>query len=413
MTRVRIPAWLPVDWLKPAPDSIAGLAIRRGKSPWSEGIHLLWSMWLFITPVFSGGYTLRWLWLTLLTYPAFLLLYVLTVVASRQRAWRYAIGMIVMAAALLRWYPSGFNYFVFGCVMLRTREGTSLTRYLTVLWAINAAFLSAALWVGYPWQSIIWMPAVTTVIGVIVRVERRGQQKEAELLLSHAEVRRLAATAERERIGRDLHDLLGHTLSLITLKLELSRKLFDRDAEASRRELAEAERVARHALAEVRSAVTGIRATDLAAELAAAKLMLESSDVNFDYESAPPDLDRDSERGLALVLREAVTNVVRHARADRVRIVFERDVDGLLLRIEDDGRGGIGRDGNGLAGMRERVADLGGTLDIDSPRGGGTRLSVRVPPGTPALYRQDDETSASDAVAAGGCSQGRQPESTA
>ena len=396
MKRIRLPRWLPLDWLKPAPDSIAGLAIRRGKSPWSEGIHLLWSMWLFITPVFSGGYTLRWLWLTLLTYPIFILLYALAVVAPRRQAWRYAIGMIVMSALLLRWYPSGFNYFVFGCVMLRTRESASLARYLALLWSINAVFVAAALWVGYPWQSIIWMPAVTTVIGVIVRVERRGQQKDAELLLSHAEVRRLAATAERERIGRDLHDLLGHTLSLITLKLELSRKLFDRDAEASRRELLEAERVARHALAEVRSAVTGIRATDLAAELAAARLMLESSCVHLDYEAVPGDLDRDSERTLALVLREAVTNVARHAHADRVKVAFEHDADGVMLRIEDDGRGGITADGNGLAGMRERVADLGGTLQIDSPKGGGTRVRVRIPQRPPALELGSESDDADD-----------------
>ena len=173
MKRIRLPRWLPLDWLKPAPDSIAGLAIRRGKSPWSEGIHLLWSMWLFITPVFSGGYTLRWLWLTLLTYPIFILLYALAVVAPRRQAWRYAIGMIVMSALLLRWYPSGFNYFVFGCVMLRTRESASLARYLALLWSINAVFVAAALWVGYPWQSIIWMPAVTTVIGVIGAASRR------------------------------------------------------------------------------------------------------------------------------------------------------------------------------------------------------------------------------------------------
>ena len=396
MKRIRLPRWLPLDWLKPAPDSIAGLAIRRGKSPWSEGIHLLWSMWLFITPVFSGGYTLRWLWLTLLTYPIFILLYALAVVAPRRQAWRYAIGMIVMSALLLRWYPSGFNYFVFGCVMLRTRESASLARYLALLWSINAVFVAAALWVGYPWQSIIWMPAVTTVIGVIVRVERRGQQKDAEVLLSHAEVRRLAATAERERIGRDLHDLLGHTLSLITLKLELSRKLFDRDAEASRRELLEAERVARHALAEVRSAVTGIRATDLAAELAAARLMLESSCVHLDYEAVPDDLDRDSERTLALVLREAVTNVARHAHADRVKVAFEHDADGVMLRIEDDGRGGITADGNGLAGMRERVADLGGTLQIDSPKGGGTRVRVRIPQRPPALELGSESDDADD-----------------
>ncbi|MEZ5465407.1 MAG: sensor histidine kinase [Lysobacteraceae bacterium] len=417
MKALEPPVWLSrhprlAGLLRPAPDSIAGLAIRRGKSPWSEAVHLLWSVWVFITPVFSSGYTLRWLLLTLFSYPVFLLLYALCVVTQRGQAWRYAIGMIVLAALLLRWYPSGINYFVFGCVMLRLREGIRLPVYLLLLMLINAAFVGLALWIGYPWQSLVWLPAVTMVIGVIVHVERRDHQKDAELLLSHTEVRRLAANAERERIGRDLHDLLGHTLSLITLKLELSRKLFDRDAEASRRELEEAERVARHALAEVRSAVTGIRATDLAAELAAAKLMLESSAVNLDYESAPPDLDRDSERGLALVLREAVTNVARHARADRVRIAFERDAGGLCLRIEDDGRGGISKDGNGLAGMRERIADLGGRLDIDSPKGGGTRLTVRVPSRAPALHRNNDEAMPSDDVA-GQRPHDPQPESAA
>src|SRR5690606_3950244 len=124
---------------------------------------------------------------------------------------------------------------------------------------------------GYPWQVLAWMVPMTLLIGTIVNIEGANQQKEAAQRLSQEEIRRLAATAERERIGRDLHDLLGHTLSLITLKLELSRKLLDRDPALARQEIAEAEKVARHALAEVRSAVTGIRAADLAAELAAAR----------------------------------------------------------------------------------------------------------------------------------------------
>ena len=143
-------------------------------------------------------------------------------------------------------------------------------------------------------------------------------------------MRRLAATAERERIGRDLHDLLGHTLSLITLKLELSRKLFDRDLEAARREVAEAENVARHALAEVRSAVTGIRATDLAAELASARLLLESSRRAAGLRAPPADLPEDVERGLALVLREAATNIARHAEARAATIGWRREHASVL-----------------------------------------------------------------------------------
>ncbi|MCI4568221.1 sensor histidine kinase [Lysobacter sp. CFH 32150] len=368
--------------LAPAPDSTVSEALRQGKSPWSEAVHLLWSVWVFITPMFGGGYTSKWLWLTLASYPVFLWLYAKVLVASRRVAYRYALGMIALSIALVPFYLEGMSYFVFGCVMLRTSSRRSLPVYLVQVLALNAVFLALAWWAGYPWQALAWLPAVTLVIGIIVNVERASQEKDAALKLSHEEVRRLAATAERERIGRDLHDLLGHTLSLITLKLELARKLSERDPPASRRELEEAERVARHALAEVRSAVTGIRSTDLAAELASARLMLESSQVHLEYDLPPGDVPPEVERGLALVLREAVTNIARHARASRARIEFACDGKVLQLSIVDDGRGGVGADGNGIGGMRDRVRALGGTLSIESPRGGGSRLLVRVPAGS-------------------------------
>ena len=368
-------------WLQPAPDSIAGLARRRGKSPWLEAIHLLWSVWLFLTPVFDGkGYDGRWLALTLLSYPLFLFLFAGSVTAPRRHGWRYALAMVGMSAVLLPYYPSGLTYFVFGCVTLRTRDKLPLWRYLLMLETINLAFVGLAAWIGYPWQALAWLPVSTTVIGVIVHVERRIQRQDAELILSHEEVRRLAATAERERIGRDLHDLLGHTLSLITLKLELSRKLIERDLDAARRELLDAERVARTALAEVRSAVTGIRAADLAAELASARLLLESSSVALAYDPPPVDLTPDCERNLAWVLREAATNVARHANAASASVRFSIERDSVRMCIEDDGHGGIREDGNGLRGMRERVAAMGGTLSIGAASDmGGTRVLVSVP----------------------------------
>ncbi len=345
-----------------------------------HAVHLLWSAWIFITPLFSGGFSWRWTWFTLATYPLFLLIYARTLTTSRRHAFWYPLAMVAMCAALLRWYPEGMTYFIFGCVMLRVGGSQrSLWIYIAQLLALNAAFLGYALWLGFPWQMLVWLPPMTLIIGIIVNVERVNEDMNAALRLSHDEVRRLAATAERERIGRDLHDLLGHTLSLITLKLELARKLSERDPDASRRELVDAERVARSALAEVRSAVTGIRSTDLAAELASARLMLESSQVHLEYEPPPGGLPEATEKGLALVLREAATNITRHAHANRAQMLFARDGDVLQLTIADDGRGGVNVDGNGLSGMRDRVRALGGTLSIESPRGRGTRLLVRVP----------------------------------
>ena len=372
-------------WFVPAPDSAAADALRCGRSPWKDAVHLLWSAWLFITPLFGdGGYTLPWIGLTLLSYPIFLLLYAKVLLSSRRHATRYALGMILLCLVLMKWYPSGLSYFVFGCVMLRITSPVPLWRYLLEVVALNVVLAAVVLSLGYPWQLLAWMLPMTLVIGTIVNIDVASQHKDAALRLSQDEIRRLAATAERERIGRDLHDLLGHTLSLITLKLELSRKLIERDPAAARLEIAEAEKVARHALAEVRSAVTGIRAADIAAELAAARLLLESSGVALDYGTPPPGLPEELERPLALVLREAVTNIARHADASHASVEFERLDDRLLMRIGDNGRGGVRGHGNGLDGMGERVRALGGRLEIDSPPRGGTRVTVDVPLESPA-----------------------------
>ncbi len=364
-------------WFAPAPDSPVAHAMRQGKSPWTNAVHLLWSLWVFVTPLFDG-FTMRWVVLTLISYPVFLLLYVRCCVSSRRVSYRYALMLVALGFGLMPWYSSALSYFVYGCVMLQSRR-FSLRTYMAVLLALNIVCLFEAWLLHYPWQAVVWIPLTTFTIGLVINAERISSEKDAELRLSHDEVRRLAATAERERIGRDLHDLLGHTLSLITLKLELSRKLFDRDSEAARREMEEAEKVARHALAEVRAAVSGIRATDLAAELAAARLMLESSAVALDSDVLPPSLPVDVERGLALILREAVTNIARHARATHARVSIVVADRALRLCIEDNGRGGVSSNGNGLNGMRERVCALGGLLEVESPPGRGTRLHIQVP----------------------------------
>lgn len=369
-------------WFTPAPDSRVADDLRRGKSPWADSVHLLWSLWIFITPLFDHGlrgYTMTWLLFTLGSYPVFLLLFAKVQLASRRTAYLYAWGMAALCFSLLPWYYSGLSYYVYACVMMSHCDMRRFRNYVAQVLLINAIYVGLAWWIGYPQSLLVIMPVTVFVICTIVTVEQIHHEKDAALSLSHDEVRRLAATAERERIGRDLHDLLGHTLSLITLKLELSRKLFDRDVDAAKREVEEAEKVARHALAEVRSAVTGIRATDLAAELASARLLLESSRVHLGYGDLPADLPGNVERGLSLILREAVTNIARHADASQARIEMTRERANVCMQISDNGRGGIEIDGNGLCGMRERVLALGGTLTFESPRGQGSRLRVVVP----------------------------------
>jgi len=364
-------------WYTPAPDSSAADELRRGKSPWA--IHLLWSAWIFITPLLdTEGYSFKWLMFTLGTYPIFLALYLKAHFASCRHMHFYAFAIGSLCLLTLPWYPSGLSYFIFSCTMLLKWRGSYPARIGLLLLA-NALYIVVAWRVGYPTTMLISMPAMAVIICTVIIFEIKSRERDAALRLSQEEVRRLAATAERERIGRDLHDLLGHTLSLITLKLELSRKLFDRDSAAARRELEEAERVARHALAEVRAAVTGIRSTDLAAELASARLLLESSAVHLDYGSLPDSLPQDVERTLALVIREAMTNIHRHADATEACVRFTRTEEKLDMQIGDNGKGGLVAHGNGMSGMCERVRAVGGSLQIDSPARRGTRLTISVP----------------------------------
>ena len=391
---MNLPGWLQRA-MAPAPDSLAAESIRRGKSPWTHGVHLLWTVWIFLTPLFGGGYGAKWAVLTLLSYPAFLWLYAKTVVARRRGSWRYPIGMAVLSLALLRWYPSGLTYFVFGCVMLRINaRRPTLRAYLLQLLALNAVYVAAAAWIGYPWQMLLWVPAMTLVIGIIVNVEQASQEKDAALALSHEEVRRLAALAERERIGRDLHDLLGHTLSMVALKSDLAGRLLARDPVAAQAEIAEVSRVARDALAQVRGAVSGIRAAGIAAELASAKLLLETDGVAFEYRFddgfSGAGLPAAVESALAMTVREAATNIQRHARARHAQVRFGMEAGEAVLRVEDDGRGGALVPGNGLSGMRERIEAVRGRLRVDAGAGQGTRIEARVP-----LAANDDAPAAS------------------
>lgn len=392
--------------LHPAPDSAVADHLRRGNSAWSSYVHLLWTSWVFLTPLFGSGYTVRWALLTLVSYPLFLWMYGGAMLRSRHRAPRYALGMVALSVVLVPWYPSGISYFIFGCVLMRVSSHGGTLRYVLQVLALNVVFIGTAWLAGWSWQNLVWIPFMAVVVGLVVNVETLSSQREAELQLSQEEVRRLAATAERERIGRDLHDLLGHTLSLITLKLELSRKLYDRGDARARLEIGEAEAIARQALAEVRSAVTGIRASDLAAELASARLLLECQQVHLAY-GTPPALPAEIERALSLVLREAVTNIARHARATSAHVRIEREGNGVRMEVRDDGRGGHGAEGNGLAGMRERVVALRGTLQVSTPRAGGTCVSVEVPMPSPARPAgasamppsMDDALSAADSAA--------------
>ena len=214
-------------------------------------------------------------------------------------------------------------------------------------------------------------------VGAANTITAQRMRANQKLSLAQEEIEHLAKVAERERIARDLHDVLGHTLSLVVLKSELAGKLLVNNPERARKEIHDVEQIARTALAEVREAIRGYRAEGLAAELDRARATLDSAGVTLDCESSPPKMLPAQETVLSLILREAVTNIVRHAHASHCRISLQQSGPNILLGIEDDGCGAIRQEGSGLRGMRERVESINGRFQIVSEN--GTRLLIEVP----------------------------------
>ncbi|HEX2641771.1 MAG TPA: sensor histidine kinase [Thermoanaerobaculia bacterium] len=283
--------------------------------------------------------------------------------------------MVLLGVLLAPWNAGASSFFIFAASFC----GRITPQKLAVrsMLAVVAVIVLIAWFFGL--RPEFWAVAVlfSLLIGGVNMHHAEVGRANARLLLSQGEVERLAKIAERERIARDLHDLLGHTLSTITLKSELAARLVERDPARAGLEMREVERISREALREVRSAVSGYRSEGLSAELARARLALDASGLAFEYFVSPVELDPIQETALALAVREAVTNLVRHAGARTCTVRLEQDAESTRLEVADDGRGGSAAEGNGLRAMRERIEGLGGTLEHH--RDEGTRIVVTLP----------------------------------
>lgn len=375
--------------LKPAEDSklaLRGYGDTRFAQPMAW-LMLVWSIWIFLTPMYQTSRFPNWLWPTIASYAIFLVLFYRAHYRSRHQVLWCAFGIGALGFALTPLNPGAQSYMIYACAFIPLAVAPRPAVLLML--GLMSLYATEWLWLAFPPIYIVTVVAIAIAVGLMNVVFMHKVRADAALRLSHEEVRRLAALAERERIGRDLHDLLGHTMSLVALKSDLAGKLLQRAESiearaAAQREIAEVTRIAREALAQVRAAVTGIRAAGIAAELVSAKLLLESDGIAFESGVDPRWLDGGAlpsaaETALAMTVREAVTNIQRHARARRASIALETVGEEAVLRIVDDGRGGAIVPGNGLSGMRERIEAVGGRLRIDAGKGEGTRIEVRVP----------------------------------
>ncbi|MGQ0383206.1 MAG: sensor histidine kinase [Gammaproteobacteria bacterium] len=284
-------------------------------------------------------------------------------------------GLMLLGAA---WAPANFGasvFFIYAAAFA-AHVGPLRRAAVAIALVVGSGMAVAATLQPSP---MYWVPLILvgTLIGVIGIYDSDKQRRNAALRLSQEEVRQLAQVAERERISRDLHDLLGHTLSVITLKAELAARLLEREPRRAEAEIRGVEQVSRAALAQVREAVAGMRTRGLAGELEHARVALKAAAVELATDAALPALAPAAEAALAMVLREAVTNVIRHSQANSCRVSFRAEPEAVVLEVQDDGRGGELVEGGGIAGMRSRLAAAGGRLEISSGR--GTRVRAWMP----------------------------------
>ncbi|HEY3859989.1 MAG TPA: sensor histidine kinase [Gammaproteobacteria bacterium] len=293
-------------------------------------------------------------------------------------------GITTLGLVFVSYTGNGHTFIIYACAL--SAHYGNLRKSLMALALILGAFMIEAgvlyFIPGLSYAHSIWFSLPTVMVGGVIGAANAwfadDETKRRVISQSQEEIRRLAATAERERIARDLHDLLGHTLTLITVKAELAARLAERDAAAAAGEIRELEKISRDALRQVREAVGGYRSGGLIGELVNARVALGATRVELVAEVDVPGCPPTHDNLFALVLREAVTNIVRHSGARHCWVKMQRRGILLELTIRDDGRGGNLAEGNGLRGMRERLSALDGKLVVESSRA-GTLLTAMLP----------------------------------
>ncbi|WP_424887719.1 sensor histidine kinase [Streptomyces sp. XH2] len=355
--------------------------------------------WLFmltgdVEGLFRGEVPLPWL--GGLGVLAFAVLYAMTVFTGldkQQRTTRLPVlslaGLAVMTYALTIGY-GGDWLLCFPLLSLAT--GIVLRRGLTesgrrlgiVVLAIAGSAGVIASFRGGPSETLT-VAYGTLLSGFVTAAILSLFETVAQLRATREELARSAVERERLRFSRDLHDLLGHTMSVVVVKAEAVRRLAPRDLDAAIGQAADIEAVGRQALTEIREAVTGYRESTLTTELDRARSLLEASGITPDIRQSGPPLPPQSAALLGWVVREGVTNVVRHSGAGRCTVEVRGETDQVRLEITDNGSG-VGSDtatagspGNGLKGLTERLAAAGGHLTAGPDGRKGFRLVAELP----------------------------------
>lgn len=281
-----------------------------------------------------------------------------------------------LSFALLPWFDWGvyslWTYVGVAAAMSMVRLRW-IFGYIAVL---SVTALLFELRAGVTGDALFAVPAVIASISLMMAAFARQIQSVNQLRATQHEMARLAVEQERSRVGRDMHDILGHSLTVITVKAELAGALIESDPARAGREIAEVEGLARGALADVRSTVAGYRGMNVAAELTNARSALEAAGIRAELPGSVDIVPAGLRELFGWVVREGVTNVVRHSGAT----VCEVRLGESFVEVTDDGRGptASSQNGTGLAGLRERLVPRGAHMTVGRSPSGGFSLRVAL-----------------------------------
>lgn len=287
---------------------------------------------------------------------------------STQMHWP-VLGIVLIATAIAPINPGAISFFAFAAFFIGFAY--ALRRYLLLMTGLCAIVIALDLseLILWPYFLLFGLPAILGV-SLLGRVEQQRQLRLRHEQQSQDEIKQLATMVERERIGRDLHDILGHTLSSIILKADLAEKLLARQqTAAAQQQLTELSTIARNALSQVRQSVSGFKHQGLIAEVA--KLLSRLRDAGFQVElnGEIPQLDSRRETTLILALTELVTNIMRHSQGDSCQLRFMSSDQLVQLELTDNGKATEFKEGNGLTGLRERLSAIGAHLTVQQDQG--------------------------------------------
>jgi two-component system sensor histidine kinase DesK len=363
---------------------MAGLLPKNREHGWAPYVWLVFLSFFFFQPVLTHAAAREWL-ITGGASLVFAVLYFGVFWTKPPITYLLLIAMAGMGIGLANFNP-GSSVFIIFCssfipwVAGTTRRAVLALALLILVLAIDAIFFHSP--PGF------WATSMVVALGVAgsnIHFAEKNRA-DAKLRLAQNEIEHLAKVAERERIARDLHDVLGHTLSLIIVKSTLASKLLDRsgaqgsatfDPHRARTEINDIERVSREAMADIRATLRGYTTYKISQEVQRAESTLTTAGIWAEANVVDVSMSPAQESVVALILREAVTNVVRHSHARTCKLKINAENGSCVLRVEDDGRGGTHAEGNGLRGMRERIEALGGTLVRNTAS--GTKLTFAFP----------------------------------